>query len=335
MPKDFWNALENEQIIESIRKRPGMYIGALGLSGLESMIIQVLDELLKLTDQPGNARITAELSKNQLIFSFAVKREWHLTQEREQNQLSYYFFLQLLLALSEQLGISIETPAGREIRIYQHGELVKEAAVKSKSEEYRLELAFTPDSAYFGTKPLSYFVLFNRCQQLAMLNSGLTITLKEGETQKNQLVYEEGLVEYIFQKDNALTRGSRPLTIRTRREDVVIQAVISKNPSANIRDSFVNGYLPPDGGTHMEGFVQGAVDGMNRFLEETSRMKIITVENFQERFDFVLSIQVSRPRYAGAVKQKIRNPELYKILREVVSDEVFRFLTRHPSWYVT
>ncbi|MGL4695917.1 hypothetical protein [Enterococcus larvae] len=334
MSEDFWKVLEDEQALENIRKRPGMFIGALGLSGFENMMIQLFDELLKLADLPEKAQLNIELSKNQIILSLTCKREWRLKLENEYGY-SSHLPIQVLLALSEQVGLSLETPKKREIRIYQQGKLVKAAEVASKSEEYRLELAFTPNPAYLGSKQVSYFVLFNRCQQLAMLHSGLEINLANGEGQKNHLQYEQGLVEYIFQKDYALTRGIRPLIIKTAREDVLIQAVISKNPSASIRDSFVNGHLPIEGGTHMDGFIQGAVDGMNRFLEETSRMKIMTIENFPERFDFVLSIQVKRPRYAGAVKQKIRNPELYKILRETISEEVFRFMTRHPSWYVS
>lgn len=334
MSEDFWTVLENEQTLESIRKRPGMYIGALGLSGFENMMIQLLDELLKLPDSPENAQLNIELSENQIILSLTCKKNWRLNQDNEFGTLPH-LSLQVLLALSEQLGLSIETPKKREIRIYQETALVKSAEMASKIDDYRLELAFTPNQAYLGSKQVSYFVLFNRCQQLAMLYSGLAINLIEGSKQKNYLCYEQGLVEYIFQKDHALTRGIRPLVIRTVREDVLIQAVISKNPSASIRDSFVNGHLPIEGGTHMDGFIQGAVDGMNKFLEETNRMKIMTLENFPERFDFVLSIQVKRPRYAGAVKQKIRNPELYKILREAIAEEVFRFLTRYPSWYVS
>ncbi|MBL1223560.1 hypothetical protein [Enterococcus sp. BWR-S5] len=334
MSEDFWNALENEQTLESIRKRPGMYIGALGLSGFENMMIQLFDELLKLSDSPEQAQLNIELSENQMILSLTCKKKWRLGLESEYGNTSY-LPIQVLLALSEQLGLSIETPRKRDIRIYQGGMLVKSAEVASTIDEYRLELAFTPNQAFLGSKQVSYFVLFNRCQQLAMLYSGLAIKLSDGGSQKNYLCYEQGLVEYIFQKDYALTRGIRPLVIKTAREGVSIQAVISKNPSASIRDSFVNGHLPIEGGTHLDGFIQGAVDGMNRFLEETSRMKIMTIENFPERFDFVLSIQVERPRYAGAVKQKIRNPELYKVLREAIAEEVSRFLTRYPSWYVS
>ncbi|MBL1227691.1 hypothetical protein IW492_00410 [Enterococcus sp. BWB1-3] len=334
MPEDFWIALQNEKVIDNIRKRPGMYIGALGLSGLESMMIQLLDYLLGMAGAPEVSQLAIELSGEQILLSFSSKRKWLFGQKNEQSS-SPYLFLQIMLALSEQVGISMQTPKKREIRIYQQAAVVKEASLSSKGEEYRLELAFTPNPAYFGTQQFSYFILFNRCQQLAMLHSGLMITLTDGKDQKNILHYQQGLVEYIFQKDNSLTRGRKPLIIRTSREDVLIQAVISKNPSASIRDSFVNSHLPADGGTHLDGFIQGAVDGMNQFLGETSRMKIMTVENFPERFDFVLSIKIKqRPRYAGTVRQKIRNPELYKIVREAISEEVSIFLRRHPSWYV-
>ena len=334
MPEDFWIALENELAIANIRKRPGMYIGALGPSGLENMVIQLLDDLLGLTVAPEGYRLTIELAGEQLLLTFSGRKKWLPGQGVEQSS-SPFLFMQILLALSQQVGLSVQTPKSRKIRIYQEGEIVKEATVRSKEEEYRLELAFTPNPMYLGTQQISYFVLLNRCQQLAMLHSGLTISLTDGADQKNKLYYQQGLVEYIFQRDNSLTRGRKPIVIKTYREDIAIQAVISKNPSASVRDSFVNDHYPSDGGTHLDGFIQGAVDGMNQFLGETGRMKIMTLENFPERFDFVLSIRVKRPRYAGAVKQKIRNPELYKIVRDAISEEVSIFLRRHPSWYVS
>jgi DNA gyrase subunit B len=331
--ENIWKALDDDSLKDSIRKRPGMYIGGIGPTGLESMVLQVLDSLISLAVDLKQTELSIELSDNQLIFSFFSEKGLYLEKEQKDQYTSPYLFLAVVNALSEQLGFGVEKAGKRTIQIYQNGQLNKKALIPSDDEGQRIELAFTPNQQIFGAKPLSYFILFNRCQELAMLNSGLTISLTDGKQQKNHLCYQQGLIEYIFQKDDSITRGSQPLVINTVNEGVLIQAVISKNGSTSIKDSFVNGHLPADGGTHLDGFVQGTVDAINQYLEDTNRLKYLTVDNFSERFDFVLSIKVKRPRYTGAVKKKIRNPELYKIVKEAVYTEVTSFLKRHPSWY--
>ncbi|MBO0470590.1 hypothetical protein JZO66_08525 [Enterococcus sp. DIV0242_7C1] len=332
--ENIWKALNDDVLKDSIRKRPGMYIGGIGPTGLESMVLQVLDHLLQLAVDIQQAELSIELSEKQFIFSFFSKKGLLLNKQPEEQYTPPYLFLSVVNALSEQLGFGVEKLGKRTIQIYQNGELSKKALIPSEDEGQRIELAFTPAETFFGDKQLSYFILFNRCQELAMLNSGLTISLTDGKKQKNYFHYKKGLEEYIFQKDDSITRGSTPLSINTVSEGVTIQAVISKNGSTSIKDSFVNGHFPADGGTHLDGFIDGTVDAVNQFLKETNRLQYLTAENFPERFDIVLSIRLKRPRYTGAVKKKIRNPELYKIVKEAVFAEVATFLKRHPSWYL-
>lgn len=329
-----WKALDDDALKDSIRKRPSMYIGGIGPTGLESMVLQVLDQLLQVAVDITQAELSIELSEKQYIVSFFSKKGLFLDKSSEEHYTSPYLFLSVVNGLSEQLGVGIEKLGKRTIQIYQNGQLTKKALIPSEDEGQRIELAFTPDNTLFGNKPLSYFILFNRCQELAMLHSGLAISLTDRKKQKNYFHYKQGLVDYIFQKDDSITRSGQPLIITTVSEDISIQAVISKNSSASIKDSFVNGHLPADGGTHLDGFIQGTVDAINQFLEETNRLKYLTTENFTERFDVVLSIRVKRPRYTGAIKKKIRNPELYKVVKEAVFDDVSIFLKRHPAWYL-
>lgn len=331
--ENIWKALDDDMLKDSIRKRPGMYIGGIGPTGLESMVLQVLDHLLPLAIELKQAELSIELSEKQFIFSFFSKKGFRLNKKPEEQYTPPYLFLSVVNALSEQLGFGVEKLGKRTIQIYQNGQLNKKALIPSEDEGQRIELAFTPDATLFGNKPLSYFILFNRCQELTMLNSGLTISLTDGKKQKNSFYYEQGLVEYIFQKDDSITRSGQPLTISTVSEGVTIQAVISKNGSTSIKDSFVNGHFPADGGTHLDGFIEGTVEAINQFLEETNRLKYLTTDNFSERFDVVLAIKVKRPRYTGAIKKKIRNPELHKIVKEAVFSEVSTFLKRHPAWY--
>ncbi|MHC5229523.1 hypothetical protein ACYSNW_14760 [Enterococcus sp. LJL99] len=329
-----WQALDDDMLKENIRKRPSMFIGAVGEAGLQSMVIQSLDDLLSLASDLKRTKLAIELSENQLIFTLESEKELLLNKNKEGFS-TPYLFLTIVNAFSEQMGFSIETNGRRTIKIYQAGQLKKKALIPSEETFHRLELAFTPDETVLGTKKMPYFVLLNRCQQLTMLNSGLSISLTNNQDQKNVFHYKKGLIDYIFQKDDRITRGSEPLSFSIESEGVTIQAVISKNSSTSIADSFVNGHLPADGGTHLDGFVQGTVDAINQFLKETNRLQYLTTSNFSERFDFVLSIQVKRPRYTGAIKKKIRNPELYKIVREAVFEEVTIFLKRHPAWYLS
>lgn len=330
--EQMWEILEDQALKESIRKRPGMYIGAIGLPGLESMLLQALDSLVQMAKDVSQTELNIEVADNQFNLTFFSKSGLEFNKRKENNH-QPYLFLAILNALCEQLGCSIETDGQRRLQIYQAGERQKQVTIKLGESIDKLELAFLPERRLFGETPLSYFILFNRCQELAMLNSGLKITLSDGGIQRNQLYYKQGLVEYIFQKDDSITRGKEPLIIKVAKEDIEIQAVISKNWSASVRDSYVNGHFTSDGGTHLAGFLKGSVDAVNQFLEETNRFTYLTEANFSERFDFVLSVTIKRPKYVGAVKRKIRNPELYKLVKDAVFQEMSSFLKRNPSWY--
>ncbi|MFD1900595.1 hypothetical protein GQR36_12505 [Enterococcus termitis] len=72
--ENIWKALDDDVLKDSIRKRPGMYIGGIGPTGLESMILQVLDHLLQLAVDIKQAELSIELSERQFIFSFLAKR---------------------------------------------------------------------------------------------------------------------------------------------------------------------------------------------------------------------------------------------------------------------
>lgn len=325
--------LKNDQFNPSIQKRPNMFIGTVGIAGLENMIVQTLDGLLGLFSETNQGILTIDVSQRQFTFSITAHQPFLMEQEKEGAN-SPFLYLAVLQALSEQVGISLENPDERKIFIYQKGSLKKQVSIPLEEGQHKIELAFIPDQQLFGPKQLSYFVLFNRCQQLAMLNAGLTIELSKGEEQKNKLFYKTGLIEYIFQKDNSMTRESQPLVLKTTSDEVQIEAVISKNGSAHVRDTFVNGHLPVDGGTHYEGFVDGMVAAINQYLAETNRLNYLTSEKFVERFDFVVAIKIPRPRYTGIIKKKIRNPELYKIMKEATFKEVSIYLRRHPSWYL-
>ncbi|AIM25949.1 hypothetical protein QQG09_01010 [Melissococcus plutonius] len=327
-----WEVLENETQKENIKKCPGRFIGVVGEAGLESLVFQVLDGLLAIANDASKSQLSIELAPDR--FNFFLASEKGLALNKEKGLLSStYTFLPILRALSEQMGFSVEKDGRRMIHIYQQGRLVKKAFIPSDSDQQKIEIAFSPDPTIFNTQRISYFVLFKRCQQLAMLNSGLDMALIDGKEQKNHFKYTNGLTEYIYQNDHRITREGRPLTFHVKDNELEMEAVISKNSSASISASFVNGHLPIEGGTHLDGFIQGTMEAMNQFLEETNRIKFLTKESFAERFDFILSIHIQRPRYQGVVKTKIRNPELYKVTQNIAFNEISRFLKRHPNWY--
>ncbi|WP_239644703.1 hypothetical protein [Enterococcus crotali] len=156
--ENIWKALDDDVLKDSIRKRPGMYIGGIGPTGLESMLLQVLDHLLQLAVDLKQAELSIELSEKQFIFSFFSKKGFLLDKSPEEQYTPPYLFLSVVNALSEQLGFGVEKLGKRTIQIYQNGQLNKKALIPSEDEGQRIELAFTPDETLFGNK--HYHTLF-------------------------------------------------------------------------------------------------------------------------------------------------------------------------------
>lgn len=324
-----WQTLEDDVQREKLRKNPFLFLGSLGASGLEALLMHTLDALIQVTPFPKEASLSVVFSDRQMLFTLTSDKELLMNKMMTLS----YPFLFLLYAFSEQLGISLEENDQRFIQIYEGSVLKQDVQMFVQAEQHRLEIAFTPDATLFGEKLPDYFMLLHRCQQLAMLHSGLRITLAQDAMQRNELHYEQGLIAYLFQRDDPTFRSSQPLVIQTEKEGVQIEAVLSKNGMAHIADSFVNDHFLIEGGTHLEGFLQGSVAALNQFLEETNRFQYLTPENLSERFDFVLSIHMENPKYHRGVRKKIRNPELAHLVNTAIFDEMILFLRRHPTWY--
>ncbi|MGK0551679.1 hypothetical protein ACSFB8_04850 [Enterococcus faecalis] len=333
LPEKVLAAIENETLRANIQKRPNRYLGSVGSAGLETLMLQTLDNLVALFGDTGQGHLQIELTPQQLLFSLDSSQPLDFAGLSNETQ-TPLLFLTAWLALSEQFGISFELPNTRKIYIYQKGLRVQQLDIPMANQRcYKLELALQPNQHFFGTERPSYFKLFRRCQQLAFLNSGLQISLTDGLKQKNDFCYQNGLTEYLYQQDERLTRMSQPLTFKVADAHLQLAVAVSKNSAARIKDTFVNGQLPIAGGTHYEGFIDGMVAALNQHLEQTKRIKYITRENFTDRFDFVLALKIKHPRYTGVFKKKIRNAELYQQVKDHTFDKVTQFLNRHSSWY--
>ena len=191
---------------------------------------------------------------------------------------------------------------------------------------------FWPDTQIFGTESLSYMRVLQQCQQIAMLNPGLKILLTQEEEQKNLCYYPKGLSNYLFEKDNPLTRKAAPIIQAKQTELALVQFILSKNHAPQVQKTFVNGHYPSLGGTHYEGFLDGVVVAFNQFLEEQHYSLSVTADSFLAEFDFVLAITIPKPRYTDATKTILRNTELYEVVKEVVFDELQHYFQRHPKW---
>ena len=105
--------------------------------------------------------------------------------------------------------------------------------------------------------------VLQQCQQIAMLNPGLKILLTQEEEQKS-LLLPKGLSNYLFEKDNPLTRKAAPIIQAKQTELALVQFILSKIMRRKCK-TFVNGHYPSLGGTHYEGFLDGVVAAFNQF----------------------------------------------------------------------
>ena len=323
--------LENDEFIERIQKRPEAFIGTTGLVGLENLLVQTINGLLEFFIEKNQGKIAIQLSRQQISFQVSSTRP--LVFEQKQVDLEPPFlYLSVLQAFSKQVGISIDQEKQRTIFIYHQGQLKKRLLLPIEETQERIEVLFWPDTQIFGTESLSYMRVLQQCQQIAMLNPGLKILLTQEEEQKNLCYYPKGLSNYLFEKDNPLTRKAAPIIQAKQTELALVQFILSKNHAPQVQKTFVNGHYPSLGGTHYEGFLDGVVAAFNQFLEEQHYSLSVTADSFLAEFDFVLAITIPKPRYTDATKTILRNTELYEVVKEVVFDELQHYFQRHPKW---
>jgi len=352
--------------IEAVRKRPAMYIGSTGKTGLHHLIYEVVDNSVDEALAGYCKTIGVTLHKDNSVSVEDDGRGIPIDMHKEAKKPAAEVVLTTLHAggkfgdggykvsgglhgvgvscvnaLSEWLEIEIKRDGEIYNQRFERGEPSKPKTESYKGKETGTIVTFMADPEIFTeTTVYTYDTVKHRLQELAFLNKGLKIVLideREKEKKAETFEYEGGVVEFIDQLGKGKTALYKPIVaFSTEKDDVFVEVGLQhfKDYYDENVYSYVNCIRTKEGGTHVVGFKSALTRVVNTYGHKNGILKEnenIQGEDIREGLTAVINTRIPNPQFEGQTKTKLGNGEVKGIVDSVVVEGLSTYLDKNPA----
>jgi len=348
---------------QGIRKRPAMYIGSTGTSGVLHLLFEVIDNAVDeaLAGYAKNITITlsedatgdiAEVSDDGRGIPVDIMPKYGksaleiimttLHKGAKFNNDTYKISGGL-----HGVGLTVVNALSEftQVQVYKYGKIYAQEFAKGEPKGPLQELGetqktgttvrFKPDPEIFQTPKFDSELLKERLRYTAFLNPGLRITLIDNRFnghEEETFFSEKGLEDFIAY----LNKDQQPITSiiqgqKTENGITVSFAIQYTNSYDEHLESFVNNIRTEEGGTHVVGFHSGLTRSLINYMSKTGRNESISGEDAREGLTAVVSILIPNPEFEGQTKEKLGNVEIKNVVETTVYSLLSRYLEEHPQ----
>ena len=369
--KDNYNESDIQVLegLEAVRKRPGMYIGTTDVKGLHHLVWEIVDNSIDEALAGFCKNIEIIINKDN---SITVKDDGRgiPVGKHPKTGISTVETVYTVLhaggkfggggykvsgglhgvgaSVVNALSSSVTVRVYKDSKIYEckfvnGGKTLQPLTVIGDCEANRTgtTVTFKPDAEIFDTEIFDYETLKVRVRELAFLNKGLQLTLRddrdEEDTQGEKFLYEGGISEYVkFLNQNKTPIHDNIIHLEGSQDDVFFEVAMQYNTSYsdNIY-SFVNNINTHDGGTHEEGVRRALTRLINNYARKTKMLKekdeSLTGDDVKEGLTMIISCKHPNPQFEGQTKGRLGNSEVRKIADNVFAEGFDRFLMENPN----
>jgi DNA gyrase subunit B len=350
--------------IEAVRKRPAMYIGDTGARGYHHCVYEVVDNSIDeaLAGYCSNVEvcINEDGSLSVIDDGRGIPVDMHPTEgkpavtvvltvlhaggkfDSDTYKVSgglHGVGVSCVNGLSEWLEVEVK----RDGRIYhqrfERGLEVTELVTIGKTAETGTKVTFMPDHTIFTHEGgFQWDILSARLRELAFLNRGAKITLKEEATGRDEVFkYDGGIMEFV----EHLNRNKSPMHpdviyFEREKDDVVVEIAMQYSDAYNETIfSFANNINTIEGGTHLSGFRSALTRTVNAYAKSNKLIKdekqAMGGDDIREGITAVISVKIPDPQFEGQTKTKLGNGEVEGIVQQIVNDELGTYFEETPS----
>ena len=349
--------------LEAVRKRPGMYIGSTSVRGLHHLVYEVVDNSIDEALAGYCDNITVEMRPDNSICvqdnGRGIPVDMHesgmpavevvLTVLHAGGKFGGEGYkvsgglhgvgVSVVNALSKRLEVEVKRGGKKYSIAFERGITVEKLSMIGETEETGTKVTFWPDEEIFEELVYSYDTLKHRLRELAFLNRGIRVTLKDerAEGKEEEFHYEGGIcsfVQYLNKSKDVL--HAEPIAINGGKETTMVEIAMQYNDSyvENVI-TFVNNINTQEGGTHLSGFKQALTRSINDYARKLNQLKEadenLSGEDIREGLTAVISIKIQEPQFEGQTKTKLGNSEVRGIVDSVVSEKLGEFLQENPA----
>ncbi len=358
--------------LEAVRKRPAMYIGDIGLKGLHHLVYEVIDNSIDealagycskievVINEDGSLTVTDDgrgiptgiMEKEKKSALEVVMTLLHAGGKFDKDSYKvsgglHGVGVSCVNALSSHLS-AIVMREGKVFRQdYEKGKPVTEVKTIGKADKSGTIVTFKPDDTIFQTTEFNFEILAARLKELAFLNKGILLTIKDmreliengngGMPRYEEFRSELGLMEFVEYLDATREKIiEKTIHITYDKTEIPVEIALQYNNSfsENVH-SYVNNINTIEGGTHLAGFRRGLTRTLKKYAEDsgaTSKLKFdINGDDFREGLTAVISVKVAEPQFEGQTKTKLGNSEVMGAVDTAVSTMLTNYLEENPK----
>ncbi|WP_082487224.1 DNA topoisomerase (ATP-hydrolyzing) subunit B [Leifsonia sp. Root112D2] len=359
--------------LEAVRKRPGMYIGSTGPRGLHHLVYEIVDnsvdealagycDTIEVTiNTDGSVRVVdngrgipvAEHPIEKISTVEVVLTKLHAGGKFGGGGYAVSGGLHgvgssVVNALSTRFEVEVKRNDHLWSMSFHDGVPNAPLAEGKKVDDTGTTITFWPNAEIFETVEFDYETLRVRFQQMAFLNKGLSISLRderapeEGEDSRSEVfLYEKGLVdyvEYLNKLKKADVVNDEIISFETEDTERKIALEVAMQWTTAYTESvftYANTINTHEGGTHEEGFRAALTTLVNKYARENKILKEkddnLSGDDVREGLTAVISVKLSEPQFEGQTKTKLGNTEAKAFVQKVVGDQLGDWFARNPN----
>ncbi|MBD3163693.1 DNA topoisomerase (ATP-hydrolyzing) subunit B [Candidatus Woesearchaeota archaeon] len=343
--------------LNAVRKRPGMYIGSTGLRGLHHLVYEAVDNSIDEALAGYCDRISVIIHKDNSVTikdnGRGIPTEIHpkynlsgvelvMTKlhaggkfDRKAYKVSgglHGVGISVVNALSHRLIVKVFKGERCYTQEFERGKPKSGLKELPGCGERGTLITFYPDDEIFETTEFSFETLSSRLRELAFLNKGINIEIRDEKTEKHhEFKYDGGIVSFV----KFLGKNKNPLHEviyfeKNKGENIIEVAVQYNDSYQNSVFSFVNNINTIEGGTHLSGFKTALTRTINSYIQKKESIRLSS-DDVREGLIAVISIKIPEPQFEGQTKTKLGNSGIKGIVDSIISTELSAYFEENPA----
>jgi DNA gyrase subunit B len=348
--------------LEAVRKRPGMYIGDTGERGLHHLVNEIVDNSVDEALAGHCTLITVEILGDDRIAiadnGRGIPVDMHPTEKKSALEVVHTTLhaggkfektaykvsgglhgvgASVVNALSEEFEVEVHKNGRLYFQRYERGAPKSKVEERGATKSTGTRTTFSPDPKIFNEVKFKYEIIARYLREMAYLNAGLKITLRDARTDKTEeFHFEGGIAEFV----QTFSKGSEVIhdviAFKGTRDDVEIDVALQWTDAFHeVIFSYANNIHTTEGGTHLSGFKSALTRTLNTYATKNNLFKNkemrLEGDDTREGLCAIISVKIGEPQFEGQTKTKLGNTEVEGLVASFVNEKLGEHFEKKPS----